>query len=78
MRKQEIEWILRQMGWTQADAAEKLGYSLSHFKNILSGQRSMPDNIKAKLKKAVESEIKLNTKKYSNLKATLECQEGNG
>lgn len=78
INKYQLEWVLRQMGWTQAQAAANLDYSLSHFKNLLSGQRTMPPDIRERLKEAVSKEIKLNTKRYSNLKELLDCQEGNG
>ncbi len=75
MTKQQIEWVRRQMGWTQEHMAAMVGYSLGHFRNILSGQRAIPADFTLRLKEAVSKEIKLNTKKYSNLKELLDCQE---
>lgn len=76
INKHQLEWVLRQMNWTQAQAASNLDYSLSHFKNLLNGQRTMPPDIRERLKAAVEREVKLNTKRYSSLKDLLDCQEG--
>lgn len=76
MRRQEIEWVFRQMNWDWKQAADSLGYSVSHLKNMMGGQREVPAGFRTKLKHAVEKEIKLSTKRYSNLRSVLDCQEG--